>query len=226
MARGPLAATWGAGAAALAALMALVVGFILAIPAFLFDGSAETGELGTNALVGAQLATAIGFLVVPFWLASRPGGGLVAAARRLGLRRFDSSAWGWAAVAAVAYFTFVIIYATLIINPEQEDIASSFGAVPIQFFLIVICASLSEEICFRGMLFGGFRGRFGRVGAALGAALLFGLLHVTTGVTAVVPLIAFGFILALLYEKTGSLWPSILLHAANNSLALWALQAG
>ena len=34
------------------------------------------------------------------------------------------------------------------------------------------------------------------------------------------PLIAFGFILALLYERTGSIVPGILLHMLNNSVAL------
>ena len=36
------------------------------------------------------------------------------------------------------------------------------------------------------------------------------------------PLIAFGFVLALLYEKTGSIVPGILLHMLNNSVALLA----
>ena len=34
------------------------------------------------------------------------------------------------------------------------------------------------------------------------------------------PLIAFGFVLGLLYEKTGSIVPGILLHMLNNSVAL------
>ena len=34
------------------------------------------------------------------------------------------------------------------------------------------------------------------------------------------PLIFFGFVLALLYEKTGSIVPCILLHMLNNSVAL------
>ena len=34
------------------------------------------------------------------------------------------------------------------------------------------------------------------------------------------PLIVFGFLLALLYEKTGSIVPGILLHMLNNSVAL------
>ena len=34
------------------------------------------------------------------------------------------------------------------------------------------------------------------------------------------PLIVFGFVLALLYEKTGSIVPGMLLHMLNNSVAL------
>ncbi len=41
-----------------------------------------------------------------------------------------------------------------------------------------------------------------------------------TGISAVPPLIVFGFVLALLYEKTGSIVPGILLHMLNNSVAL------
>ena len=55
------------------------------------------------------------------------------------------------------------------------------------------------------MLFGGLRERLPRLAAALLAGLVFGGLHALTGVTAVPPLIVFGFVLALLYEKTGSI---------------------
>jgi len=104
--------------------------------------------------------------------------------------------------------------------PEQKDIAESFGAVPVQILLIVVAAPISEEVCFRGLLFGGLRTRLPRLAAALISALVFGGLHALTGVSAVPPLIAFGFILALLYEKTGSIVPGILLHMLNNSVAL------
>ena len=86
----------------------------------------------------------------------------------------------------------------------------------------MIAAPISEEICFRGMLFGGLRERLPRLAAALLAGLVFGGLHALTGVTAVPPLVFFGFVLALLYERTGSLWPCILLHMLNNSVALLA----
>ena len=84
----------------------------------------------------------------------------------------------------------------------------------------MIAAPVSEEVCFRGMLFGGLRERLPRLAAALISGLVFGGLHALTGVTAVPPLIVFGFLLALLYEKTGSIVPGILLHMLNNSVAL------
>ena len=70
------------------------------------------------------------------------------------------------------------------------------------------------------MLFGGLRERLPRLAAALISGLIFGGLHATTGLSAVPVLVAFGFILALLYEKTGSIVPGILLHMLNNSVAL------
>jgi len=84
----------------------------------------------------------------------------------------------------------------------------------------VIAAPVSEEVCFRGMLFGGLRTRMPRIAAALLSGLIFGALHALTGISAVPPLIFFGFVLALLYEKTGSIVPGILLHMLNNSIAL------
>jgi len=70
------------------------------------------------------------------------------------------------------------------------------------------------------MLFGGLRERMPRIAAALISAAIFGGLHATTGVSAIPPLIGFGFVLCLLYEKTGSIVPGIILHMLNNSVAL------
>jgi len=53
----------------------------------------------------------------------------------------------------------------------------------------------------------GLRTKLPVVPAALVGGLVFGGLHALTGITAVPPLIAFGFLLCLLYEKTGSVVP-------------------
>jgi membrane protease YdiL (CAAX protease family) len=211
---------WGPGVAILGVLLALGTGVVLGIPAAIL-GHHENGDLTTFGNVGVQLATALGFLMVPMAIAAQRGAASVAEIfARLGVRRFRPSAAKWMAAAVGAYLIFAILYSALIVQPHQKDIAEGFGVIPVQVLLIVIAAPVSEEVCFRGMLYGGLRERLPRLGAALLGGLIFGGLHALTGITAVPPLIVFGFILSLLYEKTGSIVPGILLHMLNNSVAL------
>jgi membrane protease YdiL (CAAX protease family) len=211
---------WGPKAAVLGVLLALGVGIVLGIPAVIIDNPGE-GDLSVGANVAVQLVTALGFLLVPIAIATRRGASSVGQAlRRLGVRSFRPSALKWMLAAIGAYLVFSAVYVAVFGAPEQEDIAESFGTLPLQILLIVIAAPVSEEVCFRGMLFGGLRERLPRLAAALICGLIFGGLHALTGLSAVPPLIAFGFILALLYEKTGSIVPGILLHMLNNSIAL------
>ena len=218
--RGFPPSNWGPGAALLGFLLAIVVGLVLSLPALAFTDA--DGDLTTLGNVLLQLGTVLGFLLVPLGLArSRGARSPGECLRRLGVVRFRPSL-KWMAAAVGAYLLFAMAYTALIVEPEQEDIAESFGPVPVQILLIVLGAGIAEELCFRGMLFGGLRERLPRLLAALIAGGIFGLLHATTGISAVPPLIAFGFVLCLLYEKTGSILPGVLLHMLNNSVALLA----
>ena len=219
-------ANWGAAASVwgmlLAIAMGLVVGAILATPALIIEDQ-DDGTVSSAANALSQLGGAIGFLMVPVLIAVRLGRNSIGEAlSRLGIRRFRPSALLWMLATVFAYLTFAALYVALVGEPEQEDIAEGFGAIPVQVLLIVFAASISEEICFRGFLFGGLRERFPRIAAALLSAVIFGGLHALTGISAVPPLIAFGFVMALLYEKTGSIVPGIILHMLNNSVALLA----
>lgn len=219
--RGFPPSNWGPSGALLGAVSAIVAGLVLGLPALFFtDGE---GGLTTLGNVVAQIGLVLGLALVPLWVArSRGARSPGESLRRLGVRPFRPSALKWMAAAAGAYLLFALVYSTLILEPEQEDIADGFGPVPVQVLLIVVAAPLVEELCFRGMLFGGLRERLPRVPAAIVAGAVFGLLHAFTGITAVPPLIALGFIFCLLYEETGSIVPGILLHALNNSVALLA----
>lgn len=218
-------ANWGAAAAVLGVPLAigtgLVLGVMLAIPALIAEDPG--GETSSAATALAQLGAAIAFLMVPMLIVARRGAKSIGEAlSRLGVRRFRPSAVLWMVAAIFAYLAFAALYVAIVGEPEQEDIAEGFGAIPVQILLIVFAAAISEEVCFRGFLFGGLRERFPRVAAALLSAVIFGALHALTGISAVPPLIAFGFVLALLYEKTGSIVPGIILHMLNNSVALLA----
>lgn len=205
----------------LGVVLALGAGILLGVPVVIVDSPGD-GDLSTGANVAVQLATALAFLLVPLALAARWGARTLGEMlRRLGVRGFrPGTALKWSAASIGAYLLFAVVYAGIFGVPEQEDIAEGFGALPVQILLIAVAAPVSEELCFRGMLFGGLRNRYPRWIAAAIAALVFGALHALTGISAVPPLIAFGFILCLLYEKTGSIVPGILLHMLNNSVAL------
>lgn len=193
---------------------------MLSVPV-LVEARPPSGEdLSDAASALVQFATALGFLLVPFAIAAGRGATAREAAAQLGLRRFRPSAVKWMLAAIGAYLLFAVVYTAVFGTPEQEDVAEAFGALPVQVLLIVFAAPISEEVCFRGFLFGGLRERMPRLAAALISGLIFGGLHATTGLSAVPVLVAFGFILALLYEKTGSIVPGILLHMLNNSVAL------
>lgn len=213
---------WGPGAAVLGVVLAIGAGILMGVPAIVVDHPREGEDLGATALAIVQLATALGFAMVPLALAARHGADFREALRRLGVRAFRASAVGWMFAAVGAYLLFAIVYTAIFGAPEQEDIAESFGSVPVQILLIVVAAPISEELCFRGMLYGGLRERWPRIAAALLAGLIFGALHALTGLSAVPPLIAFGVVLCLLYERTGSIVPGIVLHMLNNSVALIA----
>lgn len=216
-------ANWGPWAAIAGVLVSLAAGIAIAFPAAVLGQKPHSNDLTALGNVGVQLGTALGFVLVPMALAAQHGAASVGEIlRRLGVRPFRLSALKWMAAAYAAFFLFTLLFATLVTPPDQKNIAEDFGSWPLQVLLVVIAAPISEEICFRGMLFGGLRTGLSRIPAALVVGLVFGGLHATTGLGAVPPLMVFGFVLALLYEKTGSIVPGILLHALNNAVVLLA----
>ena len=218
----PSAANWGAGAAALGALGAIFAGVFLGIPVIAIEPDVGTDNASAAANIALQVATVAGFLIVPILIATK--GNLstnwTTLRRRLGINGFGWEDLGWAFLAYLAYLSIAGTYAQLVGVPEQDDIADFFGPIGMQILLIVFAASISEEICFRGMLYGGLRTDIGPIPAALISGLIFGALHALTGLSAVPVLIALGITLALLFEQTGSIVPGIILHAVNNALAL------
>lgn len=219
-------ATWGPLGAVGATLLALFTGMIATLP-FLAIGGLEAGQDPEGATaIAAQGVTALGLALIPIVAAWSWSDGLLAGLRALGFRSFRvGQAVAWAAAGVGAYLAFAILYSTLVGQPEQEEIVDRFGPLGFQVLLIVIAAPLAEEIAFRGLLFGGLRKKMPMIPAALIGGAFFGLLHFATGWSAVPVLIFLGVVFAVLYEKTKSLWPPIILHAVNNAFALVVLTA-
>jgi hypothetical protein len=95
---------------------------------------------------------------------------------------------------------------------------------------IGVLAPISEELFFRGALFGWLRRHVRLWVAVLVSAGLFGLAHFDS-VGVMISSFIMGIAVALAYEATHSLWTAIAIHVFNNSLAvilaylaLWLMQ--
>lgn len=133
-----------------------------------------------------------------------------------------------AAYVVGAYLLFVALAAgwtALMGVEERENVAVDLGTKDSALafigaaFLVSVVAPIAEELFFRGFLFGALRKR-GLVVALLVSGGVFGLAHLGgSPLGFIVPLATLGVLLALVYERTGSLYAAIALHALNNSVA-------
>lgn len=216
--------TWSLGDT----VWAVIGGMLLAVlfaPLLVLPFDPDLDSLG--ALLVAQALLDGTLILVALGMASGWNlDSLGASFERLGLSRFKPSTLGVTLLTLLAYYGAAIAFATLVVEPEQEDIGGELGldegvvAAIAAVVLIAVLAPIAEEAFFRGFFFAGLRGRLSLWPAALISGVLFGAIHAPTGLTAVVPLSMFGVALAWLYQRTGSLWPPIIAHAINNGLAL------
>lgn len=149
--------------------------------------------------------------------------GLVRTNRRWLLRGFLMAI---AAIPAVALVNIIIsnFRGAPLENPQIEMLdpgTLSAGPVLLTLFAAGLIAPLVEEIVFRGFFYGWLRTRFGQPLSMTVSAGLFSLLH---GIALLIPaLFVVGLMLAWIYEKSGSLWPVIVMHSAFNTIMLGLL---
>jgi membrane protease YdiL (CAAX protease family) len=131
----------------------------------------------------------------------------------------------------LAYLAAGQLYA-LAFDPEGEqrivqqlgadDSMASFVAIGL---LVIVVAPVVEELFFRGFFFRALRNRLSFPVAALVDGLVFGVVHFTGSETlSILPVfVMLGFVFCWVVERTGSLYPTIAMHAFNNALAYAAL---
>jgi len=82
----------------------------------------------------------------------------------------------------------------------------------------VVLTPIVEELLFRGVLYQALRRKHSVGNAALLSALIFALMH--GSIVLFIPLTVMGIVLAFVYERSGSLIPTMLVHACNNAIIL------
>jgi hypothetical protein len=154
----------------------------------------------------------------------------------LALRLPDFGVVGWISVVA-GFFLIINAVFLLIATVFGFDLQSSgmvekgtmqFGHDPLFFLLaagLIIGAPLAEEIIFRGQIFAALaQTPLGLSGAALVTSALWAGIHLPTQPIYVVGLLfLMGLLLCWLLVRFGSLWVTIVCHAAWNALSVLML---
>jgi membrane protease YdiL (CAAX protease family) len=137
---------------------------------------------------------------------------------------------GWATLGAIGFLVAIAIYAAIVSPEGDQSVTEDLGADESTLALVgagivvIVVAPIAEEFFFRGFFYRALRSRMGILAAAAIDGLVFGLIHFTGADTLeLLPMLGLlGFTFCLVYERTGTLYATIALHALNNSVAYGA----
>ncbi|PSQ88198.1 MAG: CPBP family intramembrane metalloprotease domain-containing protein, partial [Bacteroidetes bacterium QS_8_64_10] len=183
-------------------------------------------------LMGNSVAQVLGLalpaMLAARWHSSRWTGFL--RLRRCDLRLLGLALLGWAAFYPVVTWlgainqTIPLPDALEQFERQQmqliEQVLMSDRGVVFDLLMLAITPALCEELLFRGYVQRQGERSLGVVGGILLAGIGFGFYHFRF--SQVLPLAALGCYLAYLTWRTGSLWPAVLVHLANNAFAVAA----
>lgn len=198
--------------------------FVVGIIGAIVTAAGADPEDSSGFLQGATVVQELLFVAAALLLASRV---VRPRAWHFGLRR--SKLWptvGWAALGYVAYWVFSIAYGALVQPDGEQETLDDLGVedgtpwLVAAGLLVIVAAPVAEEVFFRGFFYRALRTKLPIAAAAVGGGILFGAVHLGSTPIEVIPVLAvLGVIFCLVYEKTGTLFSVIALHALNNTLA-------
>jgi membrane protease YdiL (CAAX protease family) len=148
----------------------------------------------------------------------------------LGLRNPEGPSSRWLRLAGLAVAVFMSLYLVtftygVIVEVFGLDFLEPDPQIPDEFYDsdvalavlgvgIVIGAPITEELFFRGFLFGGARRYLGVIGAAVVTGFLFSLAHYNPGL--IIPFTGIGAVFALSYHYTRSIYVPMGAHLLFN----------
>lgn len=189
--------------------------------------SAESLPLGYNAVLAGVEALAL--IVSVYYLGIRRKS---IDWQRLGLKR-PTLGWILGALAIAAAFIpllgLIAVFIQKILglpieNPQLQFLVPEGFSWPAAFAMFIlggIVVPFAEEFYFRGVLYRWMRDASGPWIAAPLSAFIFGILHGDVAIAGAS--FVMGLVLAWFYERSTSLWPSIIIHMANNSIKLFLI---
>ncbi len=214
-----------AGFAAFYRFLILMLGFSAAA------GRVSESPLGdlVASLLGSVVAFTVAMLLLRWDLRRWKQDWREIGLRTLGIGR--SLKWGLCGYCAAIPLLLVSLLAALALQRtvlhgqpiEEHPIVPILLKGGLAFWLSlllgVVVAPIAEEIIFRGALYSALRVRLGMWSSALVSGAVFSAIHPTMP-AGFLPILTLGVVLAVLRERTGSVCPSIVCHAANNAVML------
>lgn len=218
-------------------LLALVAGIVLMIVAMYgLQAVMGPGRLA-KALQTGDDATALILLFMVFFavVVVAVGIGVARHARAapglLGLRPF-ARRWWWLAPACILLLSVALdegllrlarLLFDIDLTPQTSQVIAGLAKTLPQALAATLAIGLlgpfAEELAFRGMVYGCVEGYFGARAAWLVSSILFAVAHIEPAHVALV--LPIGMLLGWVRMRSGSLWPCIAAHVANNVLVVW-----
>lgn len=144
----------------------------------------------------------------------------------VGIKKFTVKDWKIIVIFSIILMVGAVIIMLLTIfignsweNSKTEAIQQNvtFLTVLIAFISAAIISPIYEEIFYRGFIYRWLRTRIGFIGAILLSAIIFTIIHIPTYNAMPVNFFS-GIIFALAYERTNSIWPSVMIHGLTNGI--------
>ena len=137
----------------------------------------------------------------------------------------------WLIVILIAFLYAESILSVLIggfLNAEgavqQQSRIVIGGQQLLSILNVIVMAPLAEEIVCRGAVYGGIRRKLGVVPSVILGGIVFGLIHFNGWISLV--MMFMGMVMCVVYEKTGSLIYTIILHMINNAVSMFSMYLG
>lgn len=201
------------------------------IETFLFDYlvSVFQNELYAGTLNGFIMA--ILFTTALYFIVLKPKGH---SWKAVGVQSFPLREWKliavWSAILIVVSIALVIAMSFLGIGTENSKTESlqsqmtllNFG---IGFVSAAVISPIYEEIVYRGFFYRFFSSRYGILSGMVISSIIFTVVHIPTYNTLPVNFVS-GLVFSWVYQKTGSVIPSMLIHGIFNGIAVMLTAVG
>ncbi|WP_252312665.1 CPBP family intramembrane glutamic endopeptidase [Sinobaca sp. H24] len=180
-------------------------------------------ELYAGTLNGFIMA--IIFTAALYFIVLKPNG---QSWRAVGLKPFPLREWKliavWTVILIVGSIALVITMSFIGVGTENSKTESLQSQMTLLNFTIgfvsaAIISPIYEEIFYRGYLYRFFSSRYGVLSGMIISSLIFTVVHIPTFNTLPVNFVS-GLIFSWVYQKTGSIIPSILIHGVFNGIAV------